>query len=246
VFGDFLAANPTVRKNITIATKCGIRPGGNPNPDSPGRYDFSASHILWSCEQSLKRLRIDTIDIYQLHRPDFLMDPSEVAEAFGKLQRQGKVRHFGVSNFAPSYVSLLQHFCPMPLLVNQVQIHLGDLHTLIDGTLDQCIKDGITPLAWSPLGGGFLGAGGSIWDKDPHRELRTKLQAAVDEVAAQHGVSRTVVSLAWLLKHPSRIVPIVGSAKPANIVDATKADALDLSREDWYRLLIAARGERLP
>lgn len=246
VFGDYLAAHPGVREKIVIATKCGIRFGGDPKPESPHRYDFSAEHILWSCEQSLKRLKTDYIDIYQLHRPDLLMNPSEVADAFEKLHHKGMVRWFGVSNFMPSFVTALQSRLPFPLVVNQVEIHLGRLAPFYDGTLDQCITERITPLAWSPIGGGFLGEGGQVWDKHPRYEVMIKLQQMVDEVAAKYGVSRTVMSLAWLLKHPSGIIPIVGSAKPPHIEDALKADKLELDREDWYRLLVAARGENLP
>jgi len=246
IHGKLLAEMPEMRRRIIIATKCGIIFPGDPHPASPHRYDFSAKHILWSAEQSLKRLQIETIDLYQLHRPDLLMNPPEIAEAFDTLRTQGKAREFGVSNFQASFVSALQSALPFPLLVNQVEIHLGRLDTLVDGTLDQCIEKQITPLAWSPLGGGWLGAGGKVSEKDPLREQHEKLQAMMDQIAARHGVSRTVIALAWLLKHPSGIIPIVGSANPVNIRDAVKADALDLPREDWYRLLLAARGKPLP
>lgn len=246
VFGEYLADHPDVREKIVIATKCGIRFGGDPSPDSPHRYDFSEKHILWSCEQSLKRLKTDYIDIYQLHRPDLLMNPSEVAGAFDQLHRKGMVRWFGVSNFLPSFVASLQSRLPYSLVVNQVEIHLGRLAPYTDGTLDQCIAERITPLAWSPIGGGFLGEGGALWDKHPRYEAMKKLQELMDQIAARYGVSRTVIALAWLLKHPSGIIPIVGSAKPAHIDDALKADKLELDREDWYRLLVAARGENLP
>jgi predicted oxidoreductase len=186
-------------------------------------------------------LGVETIDIYQLHRPDLLMDPEEVAEAFDILHKAGKVRYFGVSNFMPSFVTALQKALPYRLVVNQVEIHLGRLDCFYDGTLDQCLTDGLTPLAWSPLGGGFLGTGGTS-----DQPLRQKLLAMLDEVAAKYSVSRTVIALAWLLKHPSKIIPIVGSTKPANIRDAAIADSVDLHREDWYRLLVAARGENLP
>jgi predicted oxidoreductase len=174
------------------------------------------------------------------------MNPGEIAGAFEQLRSQGKVRYFGVSNFSPSFVTALQSALPFPLVVNQVEIHLGRLDCFYDGTLDQCLGSHITPLSWSPLGGGFLGAGGKVRDNHPRRPILLKLQETLDEIAARHGVSRTVLSLAWLLKHPSKMIPIVGSAKPENIRDATKADDLDLSREDWYRILVAARGEPLP
>jgi len=246
VFGGVLKKVSGMRDRVLIATKCGIRGGGDPNPESPHRFDFSAEHILRSCDLSLERLGVETIDIYQLHRPDLLMDPLEVSEAFGKLHAAGKVRTFGVSNFSPSFVSTLGATCPYPIVVNQVEIHLGRLDCFYDGTLDQCLTERITPLSWSPLGGGFLGAGGRIDDRHPKREGLENLLKVLDGVATAHGVSRTVVALAWLLKHPSKIIPIVGSANPDHIRDAAKADDLDLSREDWYRILVAARMEPLP
>ncbi|MBC7784599.1 MAG: aldo/keto reductase [Burkholderiales bacterium] len=246
VFGELLAQTPGLRERMIIATKCGIRFPGDPSPDSPHRFDFSAEHILRSADLSLKRLRTDRIDLYQLHRPDLLMNPPEIAAAFEKLHTAGKVRFFGVSNFSPSFVRALQKHLPMPLIVNQVEIHLGRLDCFTDGTLDQCIENTMTPLSWSPLGGGMLGDGGKVRDNHPRRELMTQLIDLLDKIAAKYGVSRTVLSLAWLLKHPSRIIPIVGSAKPPHIEDAVKADGIDIDREDWYRLLVAARGERLP
>jgi predicted oxidoreductase len=246
LFGDTLKDTPSLKRaSFLIATKCGIRFPDEP-AGTPHRYDFSKSHILWSCEQSLRRLNLETIDIYQLHRPDLLMNPVEVAEAFSALKKAGKVKFFGVSNFLPSFVSLLQSALPDPLIVNQVEINLGRLDCFTDGTLDQCLQHHLTPLAWSPLGGGFLGTGGTVWDQHPKKEHLLALQKAVDEMAAKYAVSRTVLSLAWLLKHPSHIIPIVGSCNPEHIKDATKADSLDLSREDWYRLLVAARGTKLP
>ena len=235
-----------MRDRIVVATKCGIRFPGDPNPDSPHRYDFSAEHIFRSCDGSLQRLGVERIDLYQLHRPDLLMYPQEVAGAFERLKGQGKVREFGVSNFSPSFVSALQKACPFPLIVNQVEIHLGRLDCLYDGTLDQCLAESMTPLAWSPLGGGYLAAGGSVEWRNPRRKVLRGLLAVMDEIAARLQVSRTVLALAWLLRHPSRIIPIVGTTDPARIRELAKADDVDLSREDWYRLLVAARGEKLP
>ncbi len=246
LFGDLLRDTPSLRRtSFLVATKCGIRFPNDP-PGSPHRYDFSAQHILWSCDQSLRRLGVDCIDIYQLHRPDLLMDPAEVAEAFAALKKAGKVRHFGVSNFSPSFLSALQAALPDPLLVNQVEISLGRLACFYDGTLDQCLERNLTPLAWSPLAGGWLGTGGQVPEDHPRRDHLRRLQAAVDEMAGRYGVSRTVLALAWLLKHPARIIPIVGSCQPAHLQDAVRACTLDLTREDWYRLLVEARGERLP
>lgn len=246
IHGEVLRAIPSMRDEIVIATKCGIRFPGEPEPDSPHRYDFSAEHILASCDLSLQQLGIETIDIYQLHRPDLLMNPPEIAEAFDKLHRAGKVRAFGVSNFLPSFVNALQAHLSAPLLVNQVEIHLGRLDCFYDGTLDQCIEKSITPLSWSPLGGGFLGAGRELAADHPRYSVLSKLIAQLDAIAEKHAVSRTVIALAWLLKHPSGIIPIVGSANVGNIQEAAKADDVELDREDWYRILVAARGQGLP
>lgn len=246
IHGEALREVSGMRENILIITKCGIRFPTDPNPDSPHRYDFSRSHIIESCEKSLKRLGIETIDIYQLHRPDLLMNPPEIAEAFTELHKAGKVRWFGVSNFLPSFVSALQAHLPWPLAVNQVEIHPLRLAPFYDGTLDQAIEIGLTPLSWSPLAGGVLGAGSVPKDDDKRHDLIVNLHAALDAVAEKLGVSRTVVVLAWLMKHPSAIIPIVGSANPDNIRDAAKADDIELDREDWYRILVAARGEGLP
>jgi predicted oxidoreductase len=235
-----------MKERIVIATKCGIRFAKDPKPTSPHRYDFSAEHILRSCEGSLKRLGVERIDIYQLHRPDVLMNPEEVAAGFEKLKKQGKVREFGVSNFLPSQLTALQSACSLPLIVNQVEIHLGRLNCFSDGTLDQCLTEKITPLSWSPLGGGLLGTGGVVKEDHPRRKVMLGVQKLLDELARAYGVSRTVMALAWLLRHPAGIIPIVGSTKPEHIKDATKADEVDIDREDWYRLLEAARGEPLP
>jgi len=243
VFGDALREAKEMRRQIIVTTKCGIIFAKD---GAPFRYDFSASHILRSCESSLNRMGVETIDLYHLHRPDFLMNPAEVAEAFEKLRMQGKVREFAVSNFTPSQVELLQAACPMLLVANQVEIHLGRLACFEDGTLDQCLLKRMTPLAWSPLGGGWLGAGGTVPQKHPRPEVAEKLLAVMDKLASAYGVDRTVLALAWLLKHPAGIIPIVGSSKPEKIKAAVKAEEVELSREDWYRLLEAARGERLP
>ncbi len=241
IFAKALREVPGMRAEIVIATKCGIRWEGDPGPDAPHRYDFSAKHILWSCDHSLKNLGIETIDLYQLHRPDVLMDPDEIAGAFATLRRAGKVRTFGVSNFSPSQVSALSARLPMPLVVNQVEIHPGRLACFEDGTLDQCLAAGMTPLAWSPLGGGRFGDGAAAKD-----ERHGAILAELDRIAKAHGISRTAAVFAWLMKHPTGIVPIVGTVNPDRIRDAARADAVELSREDWYRVLLAARGKALP
>ena len=246
VFGQVLKEVAGLRERVVLATKCGIRKRGEPTADSPYRYDFSADYITRSCEGSLRRLGVDSIDLYQLHRPDYLMDPGEVAGAFVKLRDAGKVREFGVSNFKPAQVAALQRACPMRLRANQVEISLANLSCFEDGTLDQCLTEKISPMAWSPLAGGLLGEG-------PRRLLASQeaykpaaVVAALDALAKVRGTIRAVVALAWLLRHPSGIIPIVGSTDPERIRQAAAADAFEMSREEWYRLLDAARGQKLP
>lgn len=246
VLGQFLKAVPGARKRIVIATKCGIRFENDPVPGAPHRFDFSKQHIVWSAEQSLKKMGIEAIDLYQLHRPDVLMNPPEVAEAFEQLYRAGKVRYFGVSNFVPSQFAALQKHIGQTLAVHQVEIHLGRLDCFEDGTLDQCLERTVTPLAWSPLAGGWLGAGRKPALSDAKHAHKQWVLCELDAVAAELNVARPVAAVAWLMKHPSGIVPIVGSNNPANIRACAAADDVEMTREQWYRLLLAARAKPMP
>jgi predicted oxidoreductase len=246
LLGEVLREVPGMRERVLIATKGGIRPAGDPAPDSPSRWDFSAEYIVAACEASLRRLGIETIDLYLLHRPDFLADPEEIAKAFSQLKSSGKARFFGVSNFRPTLVTAVQAACPVPLVAHQVEISLAKLDALTDGTLDQCMIEGLTPMAWSPLASGLLGAGATLL-LDAQKTYRPEAFLPVlDKIAAGHGVSRVVLALAWLLKHPSHIQPIVGSTNPERIREATEATKIELTREEWYQMLVAARGEPLP
>jgi predicted oxidoreductase len=246
LLGQTLREVSGMRERILITSKCGVRPAGSPAPGAPGRYDFAPEYIVQSCEGSLQRLGIETIDLYMLHRPDYLGDPHAIAGAFAQLYDAGKVRFFGVSNFRPSLVNALQAAVPFPLVVNQVEISLAQRAALEDGTLDQCLEKQITPMAWSPLGAGLLGDGAKRLLPAQQGYQTGAILQALDEIAAARGVSRTVLAYAWLLKHPSKIVPIVGSTNPGRIREAVQATELELTREEWYRLLLAARGEPLP
>jgi len=236
IFGQALKEMPGAREHMILATKCGICP---PWDGAQHCYDSSAGHLIASVEGSLSRLGVDEIDLLMIHRPDYLGDPAEMNEAFTKLRHHGKVRCFGVSNFKPSQVTALQAACDFPVIANQVEVSLSSLSTLDDGTLDQCLAEKITPMAWSPLAkGALLGS--------PHNERDAAVMALLDTLAARHGVGRGEVALAWLLRHPTKMIPIVGSVNPDRIRQAVKADEIEISRDDWYALLIAARGSRLP
>jgi predicted oxidoreductase len=246
ILGEVLKQVSGMRDRVVILTKGGIRPAGDPQSDSPGRYDFSSSHLVNACERSLQRLGVETVDIYMLHRPDLLAEPEEVAQAFTYLKAAGKVRCFGISNFRPTLVTALQAACPMPLVAHQVEISLAKLDAFTDGTLDQCLIERLTPMAWSPLAGGLIGAGANrLLPSQQHYQTEPFLPA-LEAVAKARGLSRTVVALAWLLKHPARILPIIGTTNPDRIREAAKAADVELTREEWYRLFIAARGEPMP
>lgn len=246
IFGHALEKHPDWRERLVVATKCGIRFEDEPNPGQPHRYDFSYDHILTSVDESLARLRMPRIDLLMLHRPDFLADPAEIARAFTELRAAGKVREFGVSNFRPSLLSAVQSSLPFPLQVNQVEIHPLRLDCFTDGTLDQCLEKRITPMAWSPLAQGRVGAGFEPKADAPDREHHVSILAVLDEAGAAYGCDRTVIALAWLLRHPAGIVPVVGTVDPVRIETAARADGIAMDRDTWYRILRAARGVKLP
>lgn len=248
IYGEALKKHPDWRDKLVVATKCGIRFEDEP-PGTPHRYDFSGEHIRWSIDESLKRLNMDRIDLYQLHRPDWLADPEEIASALVDIQKAGKVRYFGVSNFKPSLVAAVQRALPFPLVSNQVQIHMLRLDCFEDGTIDQCLEKKMTPIAWSPMAQGRLAAAFDPKAPLPQSEhdvaAVARLRPVLADVANAYNTTPLAVILAWLMRHPSKIVPILGSTRPEAIKEATKADAVDLDRNSWYRILLAARGKKL-
>ncbi len=241
VFKDCLAAVPGARERIIIATKGGIR---------NGHYNLTAPYLVECVERSLRRMGLEYIDLYQLHRPDPLAHPGESAAALNDLLRRGLIRHVGVSNYYPEQVRALQRYLDAPLRANQIEISLLRLDPIYegwdggDGTLDQCMALGLTPLAWSPLGGGVLMGKPGWLPVDQQRAERVR--AALAAQAERHKATPTQVALAWLLAHPAGIIPLVGSADPAHIREAVGAAAITLSREDWYALWTAAWGREVP
>ncbi len=249
---------PGLRQRIVLQSKCGIRSAGDPEPDLPHRYDFSYEHIVRSVEGSLRRLRTDYLDVLLLHRPDVLMEPPEVARAFDELRRAGKVRYFGVSNHTGHQIALLQQALDQPLAANQLL--LGLLHSELfelgvrlssrpvmrnvrgDGTLEHCWLNGITVQAWSPLSGGAV-TGNLPADPEPHVAETAQVVA---EMAAARGVGKEAIAIGWLLRHPAGIQPIIGTMNPARIRACCQSTEVRMSREEWYRLFIASRGEDIP
>jgi predicted oxidoreductase len=248
IHGFALDKHPEWRDSLIVATKCGIRFDDEP-PGTPHRYDFSGEHIRWSIDQSLERLKLERVDLYQLHRPDWLADPEDIAAALVDIHRAGKVRYFGVSNFRPSLVNAVQSMLPFPLVSNQVEIHFMRLDTFEDGTLDQCLEKKMTPLAWSPLAGGRLAAAldekAPLPDGESEVAAVARLRPVLADTAQAYGVTPLAILLAWQMRHPSKIIPILGSTRPEVIREATKAGSITLDRDSWYRILRAARGKKL-
>jgi len=249
IYGLALDRHPDWRHKLIVATKCGIRFDDDP-PGTPHRYDLSGGHIRWSVDEALKRLKLERIDLFQLHRPDYLADPEDIAAAMVEIHRAGKVRHFGLSNCLPSLVEAVQSALPFPLVSNQIELSFLHLNPFEDGTLDQCLVKKMTPLTWSPLAQGRLAA--AVFDDAPLPQKESEVAAVarlkpiLKKVAKEYGVSPTVIALAWQMRHPSKIIPIYGSTRPELITEATQADAITLDRDNWYRILRAAQGRTLP
>jgi predicted oxidoreductase len=231
LLGEVLTAVPGLRERMVIATKSGIVPGVP--------YDSSAVHLRRACEASLRRLRVDRIDLYQIHRPDLLSHPEETAATLEALRREGKIGEVGVSNFTAAQFESLQAYLPFPIATHQPELSAWCVEPLWDGVLDQCLRERVTPLAWSPLGGGRVGDDLELAGSD-------RLHDCLDGIAREQGVSRAAVALAFLLAHPAGIVPIVGTQRPDRIRDALAAFRVTLDRSGWYTILQASLGEPLP
>jgi predicted oxidoreductase len=230
LLGEVLAAEPALRSRMVLATKGGILP--------PLPYDQSADYLRKAIDDSLRRLKVDSVDLWQIHRPDILAHPQEVARVLDDAVASGKVKTLGVSNFTIGQIAALQHFLGHKLVATQPEISPLRIDCFANGELDQAMMLGLTPLAWSPLGGGRLAAPEAPRDK--------AVAAALDAVAAAQGVSRSVAAYSWLMAHPAGIIPIIGSQNPARIAEGAEALKVRWTRTDWYAVLVAARGERLP
>lgn len=247
VFGEMIKDAGIRREDLIIQSKCAIVPGK--------MYDFSKEHILSAVDGSLKRLGTDYLDVLLLHRPDALMEPEEVAEAFDELEKSGKVRHFGVSNEDPYTMELLQSALHQPICANQLQMSLTNatmiaqpmntnicdgLNPVLDnGVLNYCRLHNITIQTWSPFQYGFFEGVFIGSEKYP------KLNAKLDELAEKYNVTNTAIALAWILRHPAKMQAVTGTINPKRLCDCAAALDITLAREDWYALYLAA-GYRLP
>jgi predicted oxidoreductase len=246
IFADAIHMNADVREKIILQSKCGIR---------KGMFDFSKEHILDSVDGILKRLNTEYLDVLLLHRPDALVEPEEVAEAFDTLESSGKVRHFGVSNQKPMQIQLLQKYVKQPLVANQLQLSITNANMISNGinvnmendsaidrdgsVLDFCRLNDMTIQPWSPFQYGFFE--GVFLGNEKFPELNQK----IDEIAAKYGVSNTTIAIAWLLRHPAKMQPVIGTMNVDRLKDCCKASEIHLTREEWYAIYRGA-GNILP
>ncbi len=246
VFADAVHINADIREQLILQSKCGIR---------EGMFDFSKTHILQAVEGSLKRLQTDYLDVLLLHRPDALVEPEEVAEAFDILEASGKVRHFGVSNQNPMQIQLLKKFVKQPLIANQLQLSITNATMISNGInvnmendkavnrdgsiLDYCRLNDITIQPWSPFQYGFFE--GVFLGNAKFPELNQK----IDEIANRYHVSNSTVTIAWLLRHPAHMQPIIGTMNPERLKECCRASDMWLTRQEWYDIYCAA-GNVLP
>jgi len=246
VFADAFSRSSFTREQIYLQSKCGIR---------QGMFDFSRENILAAVEGSLSRLKTDYLDVLLLHRPDTLMEPEEIADAFSRLQQSGKVHHFGVSNMNPGQIELLRKFVDQKIVANQLQLSLTNTGMIdsginvnmeIDrsinrdgGILEYCRLHNITIQPWSPFQYGFFE--GVFLDNDKFPELNR----AIDTLAEEKRVANTAIAIAWLLRHPAKMQPIVGTTNPGRVRDIAQASSVEMTRKEWYDLYLAA-GNTLP
>ncbi|CAH8710722.1 aldo/keto reductase [Paenibacillus thiaminolyticus] len=255
VFGQVLKERPELRERIVLQSKCGIRFADN---GIPGRYDFSKEHILRSVDGSLQRLGVEYLDILLFHRPDPLMEPEEVAEAMSALKSAGKVRAFGVSNMSAGQIRLLQTYSKEPFIVNQLEMSLAKIgwldqsvhvnqnaakeDTFPEGTLEYCRLENIQIQAWAPLAQGVF-SGRDLSDLPASiRETAGLVQAMANE----KDTTPEAIILAWLMRHPAGIQPVIGTANPERIRACGEAVNITLTREEWYTLYVSSRGRALP
>lgn len=251
-FAELWKDSPHLRQEIYIQTKCGIR-----FAPPLHRFDFSYEHIIASVEKSLKRLQTDHLDVLLLHRPDPLVEPEEVARAFDELKNAGKVRWFGVSNHTAAQMDLLRKYLNQPIVTNQVEFNVIHTQLLDEGmvfnqnnprltrnedTIEYCRQHNISLQAWAPLANGWV-TGNPRENAPKHFSATAELVA---QMAAEKGVSPEAIIIAWILRHPARIQPLPGTTNPKRIQAVSEAAHVCLTREEWYRLFVSGRGEKLP
>ena len=230
LFGEALELKPELREEMELVSKCGIKLISENRPEHEIKhYDTSKEHIITSVNNSLDNLRTEYLDLLLIHRPDPLMDPNEVAAAFNQLRDEGKVHNFGVSNFLPSQMEMLNSKLDFPLVTNQIEISVMNFENFNNGTIEKCQEKNISPMAWSPL------TGGKIFKAETEKAQRIK--KVLEKIKKEHSAdSIAQIMYAWLLNHPAQIIPIVGSGKLPRIERAVEAAEIELSRQQWFEI----------
>ena len=233
-FGNAFAESGIKRETIQLISKCGIQYISENRNNKVKHYNYSKDYIIWSAEESLKNLKTDYLDLFLLHRPSPLMQPDDIAEAVSILKQQGKIKAFGVSNFTNSQVDLISKSTVVS--VNQIEFSLTEHNAMHDGTLDYMMLNNITPMAWSPLGYVF---------KDDNEQTR-RIHKQLGELMGKYNATEDQLLLAWIMMHPANIHPVVGTTDYKRITNATKAIQIKLELEDWFLVLVACQGHKVP
>lgn len=233
-FGEAFSKSGIKRESIQLITKCGIQYVGETRDNQVKHYNYSKDYIIWSAEQSLKNLKTEYIDLFLLHRPSPLMHPDEILEAIQRLKLDGKILNFGVSNFTPSQVELIDS--KVDVQANQVEFSLTQHSAMHNGSLDQMIVKGIKPMAWSPLGSYF---------RDTNAQT-LRIKKILQKLSEKYEASEDTILLAWIFKHPSKVAPVIGTTNKDRMRNAKQAAQLTLELEDWFSLLVASQGHKVP
>ena len=233
-FGTAFFESGIERESIQLISKCGIQNQGELRDNKIKYYSYSKEYIIWSVEKSIKDLKTDYLDLLLLHRPSPLMHPDEIAAAISELKEQGKILDFGVSNFTPSQVNLINS--KTPISVNQIEFSLTQHTAMHNGTLDQLLQQEILPMSWSPLGTYFK----------EQNKANTRINKVLDNLTKKYNATEDQVLLAWILKHPSKVSPVIGTTNKTRIENAVKALKIDLELEDWFTMLVEYQGHKIP
>lgn len=234
-FGSAFAKANIARSSIQLISKCGIQYMGESRPELRIKhYQYDAEYIVWSAERSLKLLQTEYLDMFLLHRPSPLIEPDEVAKAFESLKKDGKVLGFGVSNFTPSQTDLIK--TAVPVAVNQIEFSLTQHSAMHNGSLDHMTINNILPMSWSPLGSVFRET----------TEQTDRIKKALKPLCDKYNASEDQVLLSWVLKHPAGVHPVIGTTTPERITKAVEAITINMDREDWFTLLVASQGHKVP
>ena len=233
-FGNAFKTSGIKRDSVQFISKCGIQYLSDNRNNKVKHYNYSKDYIIWSVETSLKNLQTEYLDVLLLHRPSPLMHPGEISEAITILKKDGKVKDFGVSNFTSSQMDLIG--LRIDIDVNQIEFSLTQHQAMHDGTLDYMVTNGIQPMGWSPLG--------SVFKVD--NEQTRRIHKQLGQLVEKYNATEDQLLLAWLLKHPSGITPVVGTTNKVRLTQAMYATAIDLDLEDWFLILVAAQGHKVP